>query len=788
MVRKNPKAKLKGRKQNRTEAVLSLDYFETGLLGKFNFENISYLLILAALCFLFFRGLFQFGLFFPRDLLPFHAYSFGVFSVWVMIKIVRRDFLLLKTPIDFFMILFLLSYFSSLFVAVHLRQALAEFFKVANYLAVYFIIVDLLGRGNLLKLSKKESKQSDETKPGPAGNDPVALSVLLHLILLSGLIVAVTGLGAAAGTWNQPDYFFDGRIATSLGYYNTGAAYIMMTFFLAFGLAIICNKQLLKPLYLMLAAPLIIPFIFTYSRGAWLVMPLVAVIFFIVSLPADRLRFLLYLAVGVTVPGVFIIYINRALSAQQSSQTWFYIGFIALTSLLGGYLVELFLKQSRFRQRVFATVLVIFVVIAIFFVVYQLDTRIEPDNFNLNSIINVLPDTLYSGIFSRESSMALRFEHYNDALKIIRDYPIFGIGAGGWAALYKSYQVIDYPTTEVHNHYLQVWIDSGILGFLSFMAIWITAIASFIWVRFNSNIDNQKIKKLRTAIMMPLIALLLHSAIDFNLSYGLVSIALFCLLGSFSVTDRLLDDGAGNLYGLWKRRVVIKSYYQKIQLPLLIGLLVTALLIALLSTFFYSGGITAEKAVQAGKVGNLKSAEALFLEAAEYDPFEASNHLNLSRIYRISSSPRLVPKALEHAALAVRLEPYNPLYLQEYGLAKLQFAELDEAFTYLNRAVDLRPRDPEAYRLVAQYRIAVAEYYQEQNEPDLVNQHLEALPLLSAKLKEKIGSSEALNYYLGRAAQLQGNLDHAILYYQAVIEADSLYPEAKKQLEILGNR
>ncbi|MGI6423707.1 MAG: O-antigen ligase family protein [Tepidanaerobacteraceae bacterium] len=61
-------------------------------------------------------------------------------------------------------------------------------------------------------------------------------------------------------------------------------------------------------------------------------------------------------------------------------------------------------------------------------------------------------------------------------MKIIKEYPILGTGGGGWKAIYQAYQSYRYFTTEVHSFFLQLWVETGTVGLLALLALWITTL------------------------------------------------------------------------------------------------------------------------------------------------------------------------------------------------------------------------------------------------------------------------------------------------------------------------
>ena len=66
----------------------------------------------------------------------------------------------------------------------------------------------------------------------------------------------------------------------------------------------------------------------------------------------------------------------------------------------------------------------------------------------------------------KERNVLERFYFYEDALKIFKTSPLIGLGSGGWKNVYFQYQNHPYFTKEVHNHYLDVLVSTGFLGFI----------------------------------------------------------------------------------------------------------------------------------------------------------------------------------------------------------------------------------------------------------------------------------------------------------------------------------
>ena len=80
-----------------------------------------------------------------------------------------------------------------------------------------------------------------------------------------------------------------------------------------------------------------------------------------------------------------------------------------------------------------------------------------------DSIMFRLKDTLI-----KDSNNTLRFTYYKDALKLFNTSKLFGIGGEGFKARYQEVQEENYISSEVHSVPIQILVESGIIGAMSF--------------------------------------------------------------------------------------------------------------------------------------------------------------------------------------------------------------------------------------------------------------------------------------------------------------------------------
>jgi hypothetical protein len=254
------------------------------------------------------------------------------------------------------------------------------------------------------------------------------------------------------------------------------------------------------------------------------------------------------------------------------------------------------------------------------------------------TLSKILPERYYNRIFSpgRKINMDARFEMFRDAAKIIRDYPLLGTGGGGWAALYQGYQdkplnSKPYFSSEVHNHFLQVWIEAGILGFLAFVGIWVSMAAAFIRNCFINRADSKR-WQYWTAVFLPVAALGAHSVIDWNFSMAAVGIYLFTLLGA----GRSLDT-----VSWFKNKVQSEAEPNKVGLSNVVLLLIGVILF-IGNLVLIAGFNSTARSQEYIEQRNIKMAVPELQRAIRLDPLRAENYHNLG-----ANSGRAIPGGAE---------------------------------------------------------------------------------------------------------------------------------------------
>ena len=172
------------------------------------------------------------------------------------------------------------------------------------------------------------------------------------------------------------------------------------------------------------------------------------------------------------------------------------------------------LAMSRHATRGTVVLLVSLIAIDIFIVgswfgVDKLADRIE----NTAIIRQVSP----SGAPAGEESVEARLDPSSNGLNMIRDFPLIGVGPGAWYSAFPRYRgpelerFFDYA----HNDYIQFAAESGLigLGLVGLIVLWCFIVALIAQYRRRDPL----MRGIAFASVMSIIAMMIHSSVDFNL-------------------------------------------------------------------------------------------------------------------------------------------------------------------------------------------------------------------------------------------------------------------------------
>ncbi|MDF2650165.1 MAG: polymerase [Paenibacillus sp.] len=385
-------------------------------------------------------------------------------------------------------------------------------------------------------------------------------SILASLLIISGYFIVLFGLLYWLGNGNfaghlvgwfalmdaaNPYLYRDAIMTDSNGlrltsvfqYANTYAAFLITLSLGALFFIVKSRKWYVVLPHAIMLVPIIVSFWLTLSRGAIVVIPVVFLIMlFFFSISRQILALIQF---GLAFAASLVILqqvtdIGIGLQKQPSaSESWNGWSILLIASVIFAVLAIVIQRfgtpwleriTARFDSKKFATF--ILPITAIVIGVVGAILILSDTGFK-----NILPDnvkTRIENINFQQHSVLERGTFYKDAVKLWSDYPIIGAGGGAWASLYEKYQNNPYTSRQAHNFALQYLVEAGALGFLAFIGFVIAVMVFYIRSYIKSS---QEKRDLHFLFFIVTISLLIHSMIDFDLSYVYLGAILFLALG-----------------------------------------------------------------------------------------------------------------------------------------------------------------------------------------------------------------------------------------------------------------
>lgn len=571
------------------------------------------------------------GLYFQEDILPVLLLIGISFAFCMSEGFLRREIREFGQPLDLALLALFLAYLLSLINAVHIRDAILETLKVLAYFMVYIMA-------------------------SRAVRDDKEMNLFLLIAYISGIGLACVGLGAASGLIDIAGAYEDGHIRSAMQYHNSLGIYLAALNVVGLALGMRAKNYLAEIAYLSGNFILAIVILGTLSRGTWLLY-FPAMLGFLLLIPRKDIHralcsLLIFLGSAILTARFFF---NR-LQLQQEPAS---LGIIAL-GFVGLILFYLLYKKSmrvynteflknKASRAVFGGISVVLLLLVLYGIFFG------------SLVSHILPANAISRVESgsvESNSVQDRLACYDDALKIVQDYPLTGTGGGGWEVLYHSYASRYYWSSEVHSYYLQTWVEAGTIGLLSLFMAAVFFIALLLKSRKKAGVADYNITYWATAV--GILAIGLHAVYDMDFSmaavgflfYGFVGVLRGRSAGFYSLEENpdkkamfSLLDGKNNCFITGAG----------------VGILVLLLLIPVFS--FILASIYGEKGAAALENRKVEKAAILYQKAGSLDPLKAAYQVNLAQIAAIKvlegQDSHARDEALKYVGRAGELEPYN---------------------------------------------------------------------------------------------------------------------------------
>ncbi|MEK5140641.1 O-antigen ligase family protein [Paenibacillus sp. FSL M7-0134] len=329
------------------------------------------------------------------------------------------------------------------------------------------------------------------------------------------------------------------RLTSVFQYANTYAAFLMAFLFAAIFCLMKSKTWYGKATHAFMLVPIMVSLFLTLSRGGLIMLPVVFVLLLLFFKPARQILWLLHCAIAGVVSLVILspitnwgLQLNQTYNGAVAAKGWGLLLGAALVTAVVLWLIQTSLGSrlekgmhglaSRKLSNLWLPVGSVVVIGVIAFLLI---------GTGLRSFLPANVETRLENINFQQHSVLERITFYRDASKLIADYPLIGAGGGGWATLYGKYQDYGYTSAQAHNFFMQYLVEAGIIGFIIFMAFILYIFYKYIKGYIKSDEEKRDSHFLYLILAM---SILLHSLLDFNMSYVFMGILVFIGLGGMA--------------------------------------------------------------------------------------------------------------------------------------------------------------------------------------------------------------------------------------------------------------
>jgi len=341
------------------------------------------------------------------------------------------------------------------------------------------------------------------------------------------------------------------RLTSVFQYSNTYAGFLIAILLAALYLIVHSeSKRWYSGIFhALMLVPIFLSFMLTYSRGALVFIPIIILLIIPFFSLVRQILFLLFMTI--TTASTFLILGNITSNYDAIARIvqpkggpanpisfWHDLAlsswlFLISASILTAAIIlvcnkwltpwlENKLQKLSLRKWSSAALPIGFVCIGILFSLLLVKS---------GEVKELLPEQLANRIGTinlQQHSVLERVTFYKDAMKVVKDYPLIGTGGGGWAAVYEQYQSNPYSSNQAHSYFIQVLVEIGWIGFIVLIGILLLAYSLFIKLY----LSHKELRGTQFFFFIVSISILVHSTIDFDMSYYYVMCLVFFCLGA----------------------------------------------------------------------------------------------------------------------------------------------------------------------------------------------------------------------------------------------------------------
>lgn len=264
------------------------------------------------------------GLFFRINYIPAIAFVGIMFAGFMVYKLRDKTFKALDTYMDLSVLLLPAAYLISFFFAVNAKDALDMFLLYCSYFMLY-------------KLASELSAKNEKYK-----------NILINLLIASTFILSFASMLSIAGLVDINGAFIGKRLYGLYQYANTTASVLGVGIILSLNKLINEGNIKKAAIYQLVLTALISSFIFTLSRGGYLVLAGVLLFNFLLIKARPKLKMLLGIFVSF-ISSSMLIYKFYTLAEEELSAIWIHYLISIIVSAVIIYIIYSFKNRIKFK-------------------------------------------------------------------------------------------------------------------------------------------------------------------------------------------------------------------------------------------------------------------------------------------------------------------------------------------------------------------------------------------------------------------------------------------------------
>jgi len=384
-----------------------------------------------------------------------------------------------------------------------------------------------------------------------------------------------------------------------------------------------------------------------------------------------------------------IILLCLFLTATRSAIVAFTGSFAILSAIV------LFQKNAEPKKRWFVSF------IALIAIVFLLGISGQG---NIKGIFKRFSTIINAQELKTDSSAQYRLSLWRTSIAMFKVHPIFGVGLGTFKLHYPIFQAREkragnvlssLPTQEsrVHNEYLQILSETGIIGFAAFLWLIFSVLAA--GVKYISSEKETKNKFFIIGLYCAIVAMFFDSIFAFpfrltsHTTFFWIFLALMAVCGEHIDQPNTVSEKQKNV-----RAKKTNNYSREIIMSVWI---ISSVIILFLSRSFF-GTISYKQAVLDSNQGRDDKAFENYVRALKFSPYDPEIHFTWGYICLKNNNTE---EALREFMLVEKLYPNNEDNLLNLGFVYNQKRMPQQALVYLNRAVEIDPEFAQGYANIA---------------------------------------------------------------------------------------